>query len=157
MYLFLPLYRLSHDNISSLIISFFPFIVAISLISQHITDILSGNGHTCKKRRRSSTLIDEPESTQIPSDHHYPYQPNTGSRPSSGRPHLFNEVPRRRVHNLTTSSISLPAGGSNLISRDVERTPPRFLNEENTPHDLDPFQEEVLRHLGDSNFQMRPH
>ena len=61
------------------------------------------------------------------------------------------------MHNLVTASISLPAGGSNLMTHDVERTPPRFLNEENSPHDLDPFQEEVLRHLGDSNFQMRPH
>ena len=53
------------------------FAVAITLISQHITDILSGNGHRCKKRRRSSTLIDESESDQIPSDHHYPYQVST--------------------------------------------------------------------------------
>ena len=43
------------------------------------------------------------------------------------------------------------------MAPDVERTPPRFLNEENSPHDLDPFQEEVLRHIGDSNFQLRPH
>ena len=56
-----------------------------------------------------------------------------------------------------SSSLSLPAGGSNLMNQGAERTPPRFLNEENNPHDLDPFQEEVLRHLGDTNFQMRPH
>ena len=56
-----------------------------------------------------------------------------------------------------SSSLSLPAGGSNLMTQGAERTPPRFLNEENNPHDLDPFQEEVLRHLGDTNFQMRPH
>ena len=42
------------------------------------------------------------------------------------------------------------------MTQDVERTPPRFLNEENNPHDLDPFQEEILRHLGNCNYQMRP-
>ena len=85
-------------------------------------------------------------------------QPHTSdSRRTTGRPHLYNGTPRRHIHNLVTSSISLPAGGSNLMTHDVERTPPRFLNEENNPHDLDPFQEEVLRHFGDSNFQMRPH
>jgi len=127
--------------------------VAITLISQHITDILSGNGHRCKKRRRSSTLIDESESDQIPSDHHYPYQPNTSTSNGSGRPHFVSDVPRRPM----SSCLSLPAGGSNLMTLRAERTPPRFLNEENNPHDLDPFQEQVLRHLGDSSFQMRPH
>ena len=56
-----------------------------------------------------------------------------------------------------SSCLSLPAGGSNLMAQRAERTPPRFLNEENNLHDLDPFQEQVLRHLGDSSFQMRPH
>ena len=65
----------------------------------------------------------------------------------------MSDVPRRPM----SSCLSLPAGGSNLMTLRAERTPPRFLNEENNPHDLDPFQEQVLRHLGDSSFQMRPH
>ena len=73
-YNFFLLYQVSHNDTYRLMYFFLLFLVAISLISQHITDILSNNGHGLK-RRRSSTLISESaDSHQLPSDHHHPYQ-----------------------------------------------------------------------------------
>ena len=58
-------------NITSF--SFCFLTVAITLIGQHITDILSNNGHRIKKRR-SSTLVSDSSDSQLPTDHHHPYQ-----------------------------------------------------------------------------------
>ena len=72
--MFSPSYRLGYYAIPFLTIVLF-LIVAITLISQHITDIISGNGQSLQsKKRRTSTLIDEPDSSPITSDHHFPYQ-----------------------------------------------------------------------------------
>ena len=109
--------------------------VAISLIIQHVQDILS-NGNRYNKRRRTSTFEPAVVTTSLP-------------RPRANNP------PRR---HMMTSSISLPAGNPNLIITQHERTPPRFMTQEGIDlMDLNPFQAEVMRHLGDSNFQMRPH
>ena len=73
-HMFSPPYRLGYYAIPFLTIFLF-LIVAITLISQHITDIISGNGQSLQhKKRRTSTLIDEPDSNPITSDHHFPYQ-----------------------------------------------------------------------------------
>ena len=73
-HIFSPSYRLGYNAIPFLTIFLF-LIVAITLISQHITDIISGNGQSLQsKKRRTSTLIDEPDSSPITSDHHFPYQ-----------------------------------------------------------------------------------
>jgi len=111
--------------------------VAISLIGQHIKSVLF-NGNATKKRR-SSTFED---ASSVPCN-------------ESNNPTLTNRPPRRQ---LMTQSISLPAGNPTLVITQHERTPPRFLTQVmGSIDDLDPFQQTMLRHYEDSNFQMRPH